>query len=50
LDKAFSIPGYLKKQVLDLTSQKLIVTYFNLKTDMASNGIDGQSPNSPQLT
>lgn len=50
LDKAFSIPGYLKKQVLDLTSQKLMVTYFNVKTDVASNGIDGQAPNSPQLT
>jgi hypothetical protein len=50
LDKEFSIPGYLKKQVLDLTSQKLLQTYFNLRTDFADNGIDGQSPNAPQLT
>lgn len=50
LDKEFSLPGYLKKQVLDLTSQKLLQTYFNIKTDIADNGIDGQAPNSPQLT
>lgn len=49
LDKEFSLPGYLEKQVLDLTSQKLLQTYFNLKTDMTDDGIDGQSPNSPQL-
>ena len=45
LDKAFSLPGYLEKQVLDLTSQKLLQTYFNLKTDMTDDGIDGQAPN-----
>ena len=47
LDKEFSLPGYLKSQVLDLTSKKLLQTYFNLKTDIADNGIDGQAPNSP---
>lgn len=46
LDKPFSLPGYLEKQVLDIVSQKLIQTYFNLKTDISSEGIDGQSPNS----
>jgi len=45
LDKPYSLPGYLEKQVLELTSQKLLQTYFNLKTDITSNGIDGQSPN-----
>jgi hypothetical protein len=45
LDKPFSLPGYLEKQVLDLTSQKLLQTYFNLKTDMTQDGIDGQAPN-----
>ena len=46
LDKQFSLPGYLEKQVLDLTSQRLLSTYFRLKTDMSSDGIDGQAPNS----
>ncbi len=50
LDKQYSIPGYLKTQVLDLTSKKLLQTYFNLRTDTADNGIDGQAPNSPNLT
>jgi len=45
LDKEFSLPGYLSKQVLDLTSQKLLSTYFRLKTDMTSNNVDGQAPN-----
>jgi hypothetical protein len=47
LDKEFALPGYLKTQVLDLTSRKLLQTYFNIKTDVADNGIDGQAPNSP---
>jgi hypothetical protein len=47
LDKQFSLPGYLKTQVLTLTSQKLLQTYFNIKTDVADNGIDGQASNSP---
>jgi hypothetical protein len=45
LDKEFGCPGYLEKQVLDLTSQKLLTTYFNIKTDMTSDGIDGQAIN-----
>jgi hypothetical protein len=45
LDKEFAIPGYLEKQVLDLTSQKLLQTYFTLKTDITQDGIDGQAPN-----
>jgi hypothetical protein len=49
LDKEFSLPGYLEKQVLDLTSQKLLQTYYSLKTDMTDDGIDGQAPNAPQL-
>ena len=47
LDKEFSLPGYLKSQVLDLTSKKLLQTYFNLKSDITNNGLDGQAPNSP---
>lgn len=49
LDKEFSIPGYLEKQALELTSQKLLATYFQIKTDTTQDGIDGQAPNSPPL-
>jgi len=35
----------LEKQVLELTSQKLLSTYFSIKTDMTFEGIDGQAPN-----
>lgn len=46
LDKEFALPGYLEQQVLELTSKKLLQTYFSLKTDVSEEGIDGQSPNS----
>jgi len=46
LDREFPLPGYLKKQVEDLTSQKLLSTYFRIKTDISQDGMDGQSPNS----
>lgn len=46
LDKEFALPGYLEQQVLELASKKLLSTYFNLKTDISQEGIDGQSPNS----
>lgn len=46
LDKEFALPGYLEQQVLELTSKKLLSTYFNLKTDISEEGIDGQAPNS----
>ena len=46
LDKEFALPGYLEKQVLELTSQKLLQTYFRLKTDINSgNSLDEQAPN-----
>lgn len=45
LDKEFPIPGYLEQQALQLTSQKLLSTYFNIKTDISDEGIDGQAPN-----
>ncbi len=45
LDKEFSLPGYLQEQTLSLVSQKLLNTYFRLKTDMSSDQIDGQAPN-----
>jgi hypothetical protein len=46
LDKEFALPGYLEQQVLELTSKKLLSTYFNIKTDVSQEGIDGQAPNS----
>lgn len=45
LDRKFGLPGYLKKQVLDLTSQRLLSTYFNVKSDITTDKIDGQAPN-----
>lgn len=45
LDRQFPLPGYLEKQVLQLTSQSLLSTYFNLKTDITSEGLDEQAPN-----
>lgn len=45
LDKPFALPGYLEQQVLQLTSQKLLATYFRLKTDITEDGVDGQAPN-----
>lgn len=45
LDKPFGLPGYLEKQVLELTSQKLLQTYFNIKADVTQEGVDEQAPN-----
>jgi len=47
LDKQYGLPGYLEKQVLELTSQKLLSTYFTIKTDLTDDGIDGQASNAP---
>jgi len=46
LDREFYLPGYLEKQVLELTSQKLLNTYFKIPSDINSQGIDNQAPNS----
>lgn len=46
LDKEFPLPGYLRKQVLELTSQKLITTYFTVPSDVANEGLD--TPNQQQ--
>lgn len=48
LDKEFALPGYLEKQVIQLTSETLIKTYFSLKNDNTQDGIDGQATNSIQ--
>ncbi len=40
------IPGYLEQQTLAMTSQKLLGTYFNIKSDTSNEGIDGQTATS----
>lgn len=45
LDKEFPLPGYLRKQVLDLTSRKLLETYYNVKEDTSQQGLDEQATN-----
>jgi len=50
LDDEFALPGYLEKQVLDLTSKSLLEKYFRLATDLTDNGIDNQAPNAVQKT
>lgn len=40
LDKESFIPGYLEQQVLSLTSQRLLSTYFRLKMDNTTDGIE----------
>ena len=42
LDKEYGCPGYLEKQVLELTSQKLITTYFKINDDKTSDNKDDQ--------
>lgn len=42
LDKESFCPGYLEKQVLELTSQKLLATYFRLNDDKTSDLKDDQ--------
>lgn len=42
LDKESFIPGYLEKQVLDLTSKKLLETYFKINDDKTSDLKDDQ--------
>ena len=45
LDKEFPLPGYLKKQVVDLVCEKLMKTYFVIKEDVSNQGLDEQAPN-----
>lgn len=42
LDKESFIPGYLEKQVLELASQKLLMTYFRINDDKTSDLKDDQ--------
>ena len=45
LDKPYALPGYLQSQALELTTKKLLSTYFAIKTDLTDDGLDGQAPN-----
>ena len=46
LDKESFIPGYLEKQVLQMTSQTLLSTYFGIRADPNPlNGLDEQGAN-----
>jgi len=45
LDREYGLPGYLQEQVKSMVSQKLLSTYFNIKSDMTQDEIDGQAPN-----
>lgn len=45
LDRSFGLPGYLERQVLELSSKKLLQTYFRLKTDISQDGLDEQAVN-----
>ena len=49
LDKDFPLPGYLEKQVMDLVTKELLQTYFNIKTDISEEGLDGQASNMTPL-
>jgi hypothetical protein len=42
LDKEYACPGYLQNQVLALTSQKLLSTYFRINDDKTSDNKDDQ--------
>jgi hypothetical protein len=45
LDRDFFLPGYLMKQVLELTAKSLRETYFNISEDKAREGLDEQAVN-----
>lgn len=42
LDKPFALPGYLESQVLELTTNKLLATYFRLDDDKTQDNKDDQ--------
>lgn len=55
LDKEFALPGYLENQVLSLTSQRLMLTYFRTRADIAQDNMDTNqmaaiNPRSSQTT
>ena len=42
LDKQYALPGYLESQVLELTSNKLLSTYFKIDDDKTQDNKDDQ--------
>ena len=42
LDKPFPMPGYLESQIMDMTSNSLLRTYYQISSDVTPNGLDGQ--------
>jgi hypothetical protein len=42
LDKEYACPGYLEQQVLALTTQKLLQTYFRINDDKTADAKDDQ--------
>lgn len=49
LDREFPLPGYLQKQTIDLVTEELLRTYFNIKEDVSEEGADGQASNMTPL-
>lgn len=47
LDKDFKCPTYLIQNVVDMTSNELLRTYFNIPIDRQSDNADGQAKNQP---
>jgi hypothetical protein len=41
-DKDFKIPGFLEKDVVDMTSQKLLGVYHKIQTDHTQDNLDSQ--------
>jgi hypothetical protein len=50
LDKESFIPGYLEKQVLQLTSQTLLSSYFRLSSDLQLNNVEESVNTNSQKT
>lgn len=47
LDREYALPGYLEKQVLQLTSEKIMTTYFRLPQDVTEEGLDTPNTYAP---
>lgn len=45
LDKEFKCPSYLIDNVVDMTSKRLLTTYFRIPEDRTSDNADGQASN-----
>ena len=50
MDNEFKAPGYLHKPIIDMTTEYLLRTYFNVPTDTQSDNQDGQAKNNVKQT